>query len=66
MCDLLKRIGFVYKQTKTVPRKANEAAQQAFPSEELPAILERVESEAAELYYADGCHPMHNTRTGRG
>ena len=66
MCDLLKRIDFVYKQAKAVARKADEAAQRAFLNEELPAILEQVESGAAELYYADGCHPTHNTKTGRG
>ena len=66
MRDLLHRIGFTYKQTKAVPSRADEQAQQAFLEEELPRLLEAVEADHAELYYADGTHPTRNTKTGRG
>jgi transposase len=66
MRDLLHRLGFVYKQTKGVPSKADEAKQVAFLEEQLPALLEEVEAGDAVVYYADGCHPTHNTKTGRG
>ena len=60
------RLGFVYKQTKGVPSKADEERQLEFLEEELPVLLEKVESGDAVVYYADGCHPTHNTKTGRG
>lgn len=66
MRDLLHRIGFAYKQTKAVPSRADEAAQQAFLEKELPRLLQEVADGGAELYYADGTHPTHNTKTGRG
>ena len=66
MRDLLHRLGFVYKQTKGVPSKADEERQLEFLKEELPVLLEEVESGDAVVYYADGCHPTHNTKTGRG
>ena len=66
MRDLLHRLGFVYKQTKAVPSKAEEAQQCAFLEETLPALLEEVVAGKAEVYYADGTHPTHNTKTGRG
>lgn len=66
MRDLLHRLGFVYKQTKGVPSKADEEKQVAFLKEQLPALLEEVEAGDAVVYYADGCHPTHNTKTGRG
>ena len=34
--------------------------------ETLPAILEEVKAGTAEVYFADGSHPTHNTKTGRG
>lgn len=66
MRDLLHRIGFTYKQTKAVPSRADEQAQQAFLEERLPELLAEVNAGTAELYYADGTHPTHNTKTGRG
>jgi len=66
MRDLLHRIGFTYKQTKAVPSRADEQSQQAFLEERLPELLAEVEAGQAELYYADGTHPTHNTKTGRG
>lgn len=66
MRDLLHRLGFVYKQTKAVPSKAEEEQQVEFLEEQLPAILQEVEAGEAVIYYSDGCHPTHNTKTGRG
>jgi len=66
MRDLLHRLGFVYKRTKPVPSKADEAAQQSFLDTTLPQLLEEVARGEAEVYYADGVHPTHNTRAGYG
>jgi len=66
MTDVLKRLGFVYKKSKSVPAKADGEAQQAFLEEKLPEILEEVDAGDAVVYYADGCHPTHNTKTSRG
>ena len=66
MTDMLKRLGFVYKNSKSVPAKADGEAQQDFLEETLPEILEEVEAGNAVIYYADGCHPTHNTETSRG
>lgn len=66
MRDLLHRLGFTYKQAKSVPSKADEEAQRAFLEGQLPELLAEVASGNAEVYYGDGVHPTHNTKTGRG
>lgn len=66
MTDLLHRLGFSYKKTKAVASKADEGAQVTFLEETLPPLLEQVEKGQAVVYYADGCHPTHNTKTSRG
>lgn len=66
MRDLLHRLGFVYKQTKAVPSRADDEAQQEFLDETLPALIDQVNQGEAEVYFSDGCHPTHNTKTGRG
>jgi transposase len=66
MRDLLHRLGFVYKQTKAVAQKADEQAQLHFLEETLPELLEEVQDGQAVMYFSDGCHPTHNTKTGRG
>ncbi|MBB4080406.1 transposase [Lewinella aquimaris] len=66
MRDLLHRLGFVYKHSKAVASKADEVAQVVFPTDTLPRLLREVASGAAEVYFSDGCHPTHNTKTGRG
>ena len=66
MTALLKRLGFVYKKSKAVAAKADEAAQRTFVEEQLPALLEEVNRGEAVVYFADGCHPTHNTKTSRG
>lgn len=66
MRDMLHRLGFVYKQTKAVPSRADETEQLAFLEKTLPSLLEEAAAGKAEVYYADGTHPTHNTKTGRG
>lgn len=66
MRDVLHRLGFVYKHTKAVPSRADEQQQLAFLDEVLPDLLEQAQQGEAVVYYADGCHPTHNTKTGRG
>jgi hypothetical protein len=63
---LLHRLGFVYKQTKVVPGKADDAAQVKFLEETLPQILTEVDQGQAVLYFADATHPTHNTVSSRG
>lgn len=66
MVDLLHRLGFVYKQSKAVASKADDAAQVAFLSERLESLLKQVADGEAVVYYSDACHPTHNTKTSRG
>ncbi|THH37625.1 IS630 family transposase [Neolewinella litorea] len=66
MTALLKRLGFVYKKSKAVAAKSDEAAQCLFVEEQLPALLEEAARGEAVVYFADGCHPTHNTETSRG
>lgn len=66
MRDLLHRIGFVYKKAKPVPSKADEVEQLAFLEGTLPEMLNEAASGNAEVYYADGAHPTHNTKPGQG
>lgn len=60
--DLLNRIGFTYKQTKQVPCEMDVQAQEAF-MEELSGILDQATESNAVIYYGDGVHPTHNTRS---
>jgi len=62
---LLKRIGFSYKQTKQVPCESNIAAQEKFV-EELSELLKTTADNKAVIYYVDGVHPTHNTRSTYG
>ncbi len=66
MTDLLHRLGYVYKKSRAVPARAEEAAQVAFLEEQLLPRLAEVERGEAVIYFADGCHPTHNTKTSRG
>lgn len=59
--DLLNRIGFTYKKTTEVPCEANAADQLEF-MEELTKTLQEKDSETV-VYYADGVHPTHNSRS---
>lgn len=59
--DLLIRLGFTYKKTIEVPCEADADKQVAFV-EELVQILS-TKDEKAVVYYADGVHPTHNSRS---
>lgn len=58
---LLNRIGFSYKKTKEVPCECSGEKQQAF-MEELSVVL-KDSDEGTVVYYADGVHPTHNSRS---
>jgi len=60
--DLLTRIGFTYKQTKQVPCQVDAQAQESF-MEVLSELLEQTLESKAVIYYGDGVHPTHNTRS---
>lgn len=66
MRTVLHRLGFVYKQTKSVSSKADDLEQQEFLTEKLSPLLEEVIEGKSVIYYSDGCHPTHNTKTGKG
>jgi transposase len=59
--DLLNRIGFTYKKTTEVPCEADAEAQLEF-MEELAKTLKDMDSKAV-VYYADGVHPTHDSRS---
>jgi transposase len=64
VCDLLHRIGFVYKKTKQIPLKVDEIAQAEFIErfEQLQA-----EKSAAEVhYFIDAVHPTLNSEPSYG
>ena len=63
---LLHRLGFVYKRTKVVPSKAKEEEQIAFLNQTLPNLLDQADKGEAVVYFSDGCHPTHNTKSSRG
>lgn len=66
MTALLHKLGFVYKQTKKVPAKANDEAQINFLQQTLDEVLKEAQNGHAVVYFTDGCHPTHNTKTSRG
>ena len=59
--DLLNRIGFTYKKTTEVPCEADAQRQEEFV-EELSKTLRDMDGSAV-VYYADGVHPTHNSRS---
>jgi transposase len=59
--DLLNRIGFTYKKTKEVPCESSSEKQENFVSE-LSEIIANMD-ETSIIYYADGVHPTHNSRS---
>ena len=64
MCNLLHRIGFVYKKTKQVPMKVEAAAQAEFIAE-----FERLQAaQAADEvhYFIDAVHPTLNSEASYG
>ncbi len=61
--DLLHRLDYTYKQTTQVPCEANQENQGLFLSQTLPPMLSQAANGAAEVYFIDGVHPTHNTRS---
>lgn len=59
VCKLLKRLGFVYKQTKLIPGKA-DLAKQSDMAGELAQLIENLD-EDSKVFFMDGVHPTHNT-----
>lgn len=59
--DLLNRIGFTYKKTKEVPCECDIEKQQSFAAD-LCQLLSDLD-EKSVVYYADGVHPTHNSRS---
>ena len=64
MVELLNRIGFAYKKTREIPCEADAKKQEEFMNE-LSETLESLE-DGAVVYYADGVHPTHNSRSTYG
>ncbi len=64
MCDLLHRIGFVYKKTKQVPMKVDEVAQAEFIKEF--EALQRKKMADEVHYFIDAVHPCLNSETSYG
>ena len=64
MRDLLKRMGFRYKKTRTVPSKSNTEKQEEWVSKFKEEMTQLTDNE--EVYFSDGVHPMHNTRPEYG
>lgn len=61
--NLLHRIGYSYKLTTEVPCEAQKDKQEQFLNHTLPALLDEVEKGKAVIYYIDGVHPTHNSRS---
>jgi transposase len=60
---LLKRLGFVYKKTVSVPPKTDASAQRQF-LEQLRTIMAAKRQQS--VYFCDAMHPQHNTRPSYG
>jgi len=65
MAKLLKRLGFVYKMPKSVPAKADEAAQRKFVEETLGPLMQAA-NEDTPLYFVDGTHPSYTAHAAYG
>lgn len=61
--NLLHRIGYSYKLTTEVPCEAQKDKQEQFLNQTLPTLLDEVEKGEAVIYYIDGVHPTHNSRS---
>ena len=65
MAKRLKQMGFVYKMPKSVPAKADAAAQQQFVEETLRPLMEQA-NEENPLYFVDATHPSYTAHPGYG
>ena len=57
--QLLHRLGFTYKKAKKLPGKANAERQKAFAEEYQQ--LKANKKPQDQIYFMDGCHPLHNS-----
>lgn len=58
---ILEKLDFVYKKTSEVPGKFDAAEQAAFLAQLVPFLKEIGENEV--VFFLDGVHPTHNTRS---
>ena len=67
MARLLGRIGFVWKQPKVVPAKADPQAQRAFLDEVLLPLMAAAEADpATPLLFVDATHPAYDAHPACG
>ena len=59
---LLKRLGYVYKQVAIIPGKADSEKQRKY-LKEMEGIKENLAKNNEKMYFLDGVHPTHNTRS---
>jgi transposase len=59
MKELLHRLGFSYKKPKHVPGKLDPIKQEAFVEEY--ETLRKTKGKNDPIYFADACHPQHNS-----
>ena len=64
MCDLLKRIGFVYKKPVLIPGKADPAIQHEFI--EYYETIKATMGDNDKIYFVDGVHPQYNSMPAYG
>lgn len=62
IADLLNRLGFSYKKTTCVPCEADFQKQVDF-LQKLDGLLQESAGGESVVYFADGVHPTHNTRS---
>lgn len=65
MSKLLGRLGFVYKQPKCVPAKADAAIQRQFVEQTLAPLMAEASAEKP-LYFVDAAHPAYTGHPARG
>jgi transposase len=61
VCAILHKLGFVYKKTSGIPCKVDLEEQEYF-LEQLEPFLAEVDDDEV-IYFIDGVHPQHNTRS---
>ena len=67
MAKLLVRLGYVCKQPKNVPAKANPLAQQVFLDQTLAPLMAQAAADPAEpLYFVDATHPAYDAHPACG
>ena len=64
MKELLHRLGFSYKKPTHVPGKLDPAKQEAFVEEY--ETLRKTKGKNDPIYFADACHPQHNSLPAYG